>query len=111
MVDIVSHATVAAENDAVLKRQNSSSASSNSPNPSNFHKVSRLPSESQDSPSPAPAPELGLEITKLKHLNAFVYKLIDKKTGEVVRQWPTQQMVEMKEYIAEQQIQLLDEKA
>jgi uncharacterized FlaG/YvyC family protein len=55
--------------------------------------------------------DVRLEITKLKHVTGYIYKLIDKQSGEVVRQWPTEQMIKMREYLAEQQIQLVDEKA
>ena len=107
MVDIVSHANVAAEHDQVLKRpQGSSPASSTPANPAHL---------SQNSASEAMAPSFGgsdvrLEITKLKDINGFVYKLVDKKSGDVVRQWPTEQMIAMRQYLAEQQIQLLDKK-
>jgi hypothetical protein len=111
MVDIVSYATVAVESDAVLKHQGSSPASSVSIKSENLPQISPNASKPQDASSLDRAPDVRLEITKLKHLNAFVYKLIDKKSGEVVRQWPTQQMVEMKEYLVKQQIQLLDEQA
>jgi uncharacterized FlaG/YvyC family protein len=57
------------------------------------------------------ASDVRLEITQNKSITGFIYKLIDKKSGDVVRQWPTEQMVKMREYLAEQQIQLVDEKA
>ncbi len=110
MVDIVSHAAVAAESDAVLKRhQDSSSASSASA--TTKHTPSHQQTVTPDAVSPpGMASDVRLEITQNKAIDSFVYKLIDKKSGEVVRQWPTEQMVKMREYIAEQQIQLVDEK-
>jgi flagellar protein FlaG len=108
MVDIVSHANVAAEHDPVLKRpQNSSSASTVPINPTDLSQTS----ESQAVPPPTVGADVRLEISKLKDIGGFVYKLIDKKSGDVVRQWPTEQMIEMRQYFAEQQIQLVDEKA
>jgi uncharacterized FlaG/YvyC family protein len=107
MVDIVSHANVAAEHDVVLKRQKDSSAFSS---PAKAANLSQMPS-SDSVPPAVDTQDVRLEITKLKHTTGYVYKLIDKKSGEVVRQWPTEQMVKMREYLAEQQLQLVDEKA
>jgi len=108
MVDIVSHANPAAEHDPVLKRPQNSSPASSAP-----AKPAPSPQDlAPESVSPAAgSSDVRLEITKLKYINGFVYKLIDKKSGDVIRQWPTQQMVEMRQYLAEQQIQLVDEKA
>jgi uncharacterized FlaG/YvyC family protein len=109
MVDIVSHAPAATESDAVLKRhQESSSASSLSP--SAAQPQTSQPDTSKAVQPHAMASDVRLEITQNKALNSFVYTFIDKKSGEVVRQWPTEQMVKMREYLAEQQIQLFDEK-
>jgi hypothetical protein len=60
-------------------------------------------------PGPAqPAREMQLEITRNDAIGAFIYTLIDKKSGEIVRQWPTEQMVKMREYFAERGLQMLD---
>lgn len=108
MVDIVSHANVAVEHDAVLKRhQDSSSASSASAKAA--HLSQNTSSESVQ--SSGSSSDVRLEITKLKNVTGYIYKLIDKQSGEVVQQWPTEQMVKMRQYLAEQQIQLVDEKA
>jgi hypothetical protein len=108
MVDIVSNATVATESEASFQRpQNSPPASSASANPADLPQTI---TSNPVTPSHATA-DVQLEISKLDHLNTFVYKLIDKKTGEIVRQWPTEEMVKMREYFAEQQIQLVDQKA
>ncbi|HVZ70038.1 MAG TPA: flagellar protein FlaG [Rhizomicrobium sp.] len=108
MVEIVSHAKVAAEHDQVQKRpQGSSSAFSVSANPAY---LSQIPKSESVQP-PAGGSDVRLEITKLKDISGFVYKLIDKKSGDVIRQWPTEQMIEMRQYFAKQNIQLVDEKA
>ncbi|MBN9556621.1 MAG: flagellar protein FlaG [Alphaproteobacteria bacterium] len=49
-----------------------------------------------------------LEITRNDAIGAFIYTLIDKKSGEIVRQWPTEQMVRMREYFAAHGLQMLD---
>lgn len=108
MVDIVSHANVAAEHDAVLKRHQDSSSASSAPKKT--EQLSQTPL-SQTVPPSSESSDVRLEIIKLKHVTGYIYKLIDKQSGEVVRQWPTEQMVKMREYLAEQQIQLVDEKA
>ncbi len=111
MVEIVAHATTVSENDTVLKRhQDSSPASSASATTSHAHSQQQTTTPDAVAP-PGMASDVRLEISQNKSINSFVYKLIDKKSGEVVRQWPTEQMVKMREYIAEQQIQLVDEKA
>ncbi|HVP86368.1 MAG TPA: flagellar protein FlaG [Rhizomicrobium sp.] len=109
MVDIVSHANVAAEHDPVLNKrpQSSSSASSTPANPAHLSQNS----QAETVPPPIGGSDVRLEITKLKNITGYVYKIIDKKSGDVVRQWPTEQMIEMRQYLAEQQIQLIDEKA
>ncbi|HVT25040.1 MAG TPA: flagellar protein FlaG [Rhizomicrobium sp.] len=108
MVDIVSHANVATEHDAVLKRhQNSSSASSAPAKSAHLSQNSSSDAVAQSGTSS----DVRLEVTKIKNVSGYVYKLIDKKSGEVVRQWPTEQIIKMREYLAEQQIQLVDEKA
>ena len=108
MVDIVSHANVAAEHDAVLKRHQDTSSASSAPKKTAH--LSQIPS-SETVPPSGESSDVRLEITKLQHVTGYVYKLIDKQSGEVVRQWPTEQMVKMREYLAEQEIQLVDEKA
>lgn len=108
MVDIVSHPNIVVEHDAVLKRhQDSSSASSAPAKAAHLSQISL----SEAVPPSGGSSDVRLEITKLKHVTGYIYKLIDKQSGEIVRQWPTEQMVKMREYLAEQQIQLLDEKA
>ncbi len=92
------------------RHQDSSSASSASPavkQPSNSSETA-----TQDAVLPAQmSSDVRLEITQNKAIDTFIYKLINKTTGEVVRQWPTEEMVKMREYFAEQQIQLVDQKA
>lgn len=109
MVDIVSHANVAAEHDPVLNKrpQSSSPASSTPANPAHLSQTS----QAETVLPPIGGSDVRLEITKLKYVSGYVYKLIDKKSGDVVRQWPTEQMIEMRQYLAEQQIKLVDEKA
>ncbi|HEY4125458.1 MAG TPA: flagellar protein FlaG, partial [Rhizomicrobium sp.] len=76
------------------------------------HTDSQQPTTAPDAVAAAGmASDVRLEITQNKSITGFIYKLIDKKSGDVVRQWPTEQMVKMREYLAEQQIQLVDEKA
>jgi len=110
MVDIASNATKSVENDAALKRQQGSLlASSIAPSESRF---SAAPAQTLDAiGAPGASPDVRLEISQVKSGNGFVYKMVDKKTGEVIRQWPTEQMIKMREYIAEHQIQFVDEKA
>lgn len=110
MVDIASNAAKSVENDAVLKRQQGSLlASSIAPSEP---RSGAAPTQFPDAVAATGAsPDLRLEISRIKSGNGFIYKMVDKKTGEVIRQWPTEQMIKMREYIAEHQIQFVDEKA
>ncbi|HTN40287.1 MAG TPA: flagellar protein FlaG [Asticcacaulis sp.] len=107
MVDIASNAHKAGESDAVKRA--SSSASSYAAADT---KAKSADVETPDAVPPAGAsPDVRLEISQVKSVNGFIYKLVDTKTGDIVRQWPTEQMIQMREYIFEHQIQLVDEKA
>ncbi len=114
MVDIVSNATIATESDAILNRQyDPSSAPSTSTSASSPSAQSQ---KQQQTVTPAAAPQpdtssnVQLEITEDKLTNSYIYKFIDKQTGQVIRQWPTEQMVQMRDYFVQQQIQLVDKK-
>lgn len=107
MVEVVSHAKVADEYDVALKRpQNSPSVT---PSPTDLTNLSQKRA-SEKILSPVNGPDVRLEIKKLEHISGFLYKLVDRQSGEILRQWPTEEMIEMRQYLAEQKIQLLDEK-
>ncbi len=42
-------------------------------------------------------PDLGLEIQDDQAAGAYVYKTIDRRTGAVVSQWPTEQLLRLRE--------------
>lgn len=109
MVDIASNTHKTVEGDAVKRQQSSSSVSSY---PSADTKTKSADVETPDAvPAAGASPDVRLEISQVKSVNGFVYKLVDTKTGDIVRQWPTEQMIQMREYIFEHQIQLVDKKA
>src|SRR5215467_75145 len=39
-----------------------------------------------------------LQVEKDKVLGTFIYRSIDADTGEVIRQWPAEQLLELREY-------------
>ena len=52
-----------------------------------------------------------LQVEKDKELGTFVYRSIDADTGEVIRQWPAEKLLEMREYLKEMEGLLVDTKA
>lgn len=52
-----------------------------------------------------------LTIEKQEDADVFVYRLVDSSTGSVIRQWPQQELVELKEYLRTRQAGLVDERA
>ena len=52
-----------------------------------------------------------LTIEKAESAGLFVYNLVDKQTGSVVRQYPQKELVELKEYLRTRQAGLVDERA
>ncbi|MEN0651591.1 MULTISPECIES: flagellar protein FlaG [Hyphobacterium] len=52
-----------------------------------------------------------LSIQKHESSGMFVYNLVDSETGEIVRQWPQKEMVELKEYLRTRQAGLVDKRA
>ena len=49
-----------------------------------------------------------LQIEHNKETGTFIYRSIDPETGEVVRQWPPEQLLELREHLAEMEGLLLD---
>jgi len=49
-----------------------------------------------------------LEIEQDKETGAFIYRSVDPKTGEVVSQWPPEQLLRLREALREVQGMLLD---
>jgi len=52
-----------------------------------------------------------LEVEKDKELGTFIYRSINPDTGEVVRQWPSEELLAMREYLKEIEGVLLDTQA
>jgi len=52
-----------------------------------------------------------LAIEKHSGANTFVYRLIDTDTGGVVRQWPTENLLHLREYLRTRQAGVLDQRA
>jgi uncharacterized FlaG/YvyC family protein len=52
-----------------------------------------------------------LQVEKNKELGTFIYRSINPDTGEVIRQWPPEQLLEMREYLKEMEGLLVDTKA
>jgi uncharacterized FlaG/YvyC family protein len=52
-----------------------------------------------------------LQIEKDKELGTFIYRSIDPESGEVIKQWPSEKLLEMREYLKEMEGLLVDTKA
>jgi uncharacterized FlaG/YvyC family protein len=51
-----------------------------------------------------------LAIEKHEGANTFVYRLIDSRNGSVMRQWPSEEFLELREYLRTRQGGLIDER-
>jgi uncharacterized FlaG/YvyC family protein len=49
-----------------------------------------------------------LQITHDKNTGAFVYRSVDPETGEMIRQWPSEEILKLKESVRELEGMLLD---
>jgi len=52
-----------------------------------------------------------LEVEKDKELGTFIYRSINPDTGEIIRQWPPEKLLELREYLKEMEGLLVDTKA
>ena len=52
-----------------------------------------------------------LQVEKDKELGTFIYRSINPDTGEVIRQWPPESLLEMREYLKQMEGVLLDTQA
>lgn len=51
-----------------------------------------------------------LAIEKHEGANTFVYRLVDSQSGSVVRQWPSEDMLSLREYLRTKQGGLIDQR-
>lgn len=49
-----------------------------------------------------------LQIEHDKETGTFIYRSVDPETGEVLRQWPPEQLLKLREHLAEMQGMLFD---
>src|SRR5689334_19447442 len=52
-----------------------------------------------------------LEVEKDKELGTFIYRSVNPDTGEIIRQWPPESLLEMREYLKQMEGVLLDTQA
>ena len=53
-------------------------------------------------------PNSKLQIVQDKTSGTFIYRSIDPDTGEVLNQWPTEKLLELRDYLAQTQGVLVD---
>ena len=49
-----------------------------------------------------------LQIEQDKETGTFIYRSVDPETGEILRQWPSEQLLKLREHLAEMQGMLFD---
>ncbi len=112
MVDPISNASNPREIGAVLSRQQTSPASPALPNlATNLMRGQRveileaaveklirrsLPSNSK------------LQIEQDRDTGTFIYRSVDPETGEILRQWPPEQLLKMREHLSDLEGMLFD---
>jgi len=52
-----------------------------------------------------------LLITQDEETGAFIYRSVDPETGEVITQWPAEQLIKLRQYLSEMEGMLIDTKA
>src|SRR3954470_13702558 len=105
MVDIVSDA-----GSGRTIRRVSASFRLRSPSPSSpaIEEIRRSDPVAPDSSSDEAMVRVCLEIEEDKHTGAIVYRLINTLSGEVIREWRGEEAAEVRRYLQENRIQLLD---
>ena len=56
-------------------------------------------------------PNSRLQVEKDKELGTFIYRSVNPDTGEVIKQWPSEQLIAMREYLKEMSGMLVDTQA
>lgn len=51
-----------------------------------------------------------LQIEQDKETGTFIYRSVDPETGEVIKQWPPEQLIKLREYLREMEGMLIDKK-
>jgi|SRR5215470_11981071 len=49
-----------------------------------------------------------LQIEQDKETGTFIYRTVDSETGEIIRQWPPEQLLKLRESLAEMEGMLVD---
>ncbi len=109
---------------------------SNAPNPREIGQTQARPQPSPTSPAtPDPSTNLGpdqrvlelqaaieklikkslpsnskLQIDRDKETGTYIYRAVDPETGEVISQYPPEQIVKLRDYLAEMEGMLVDKK-
>ena len=52
-----------------------------------------------------------LQIDQDKETGTFIYRSVNPDTGEVIKQWPPEQVIKLREYLREMEGMLVDTKA
>jgi uncharacterized FlaG/YvyC family protein len=112
MVDPISNPTHPRELGLSQNRPQASSAAPGAPDPATNlqpdQRVEVLQAAVEKLIKKSLPPNSKLQIEQDKSTGTFVYRSINPDTGEVIRQWPPQQLLEMREYLKEMEGVLVD---
>lgn len=58
----------------------------------------------------APRPDAKLEVVDDADAGLFVYRTVDRRTGEVLRQWPIEEVLRLRSYLRELEGLIVDQR-
>src|SRR5262245_3690964 len=112
MVDAISNATNPREIGLVQSRHQASPSSPAAPNPATQltrdQRVEVLESAVEKLIRRSLPSNSKLQIEQDKETGTFIYRSVDPETGEVLRQWPPEQLLELRQYLTEVEGMLFD---
>jgi flagellar protein FlaG len=112
MVDPISNAPVSRESGLSQSRPQASPSVPGTPDPATGlapdQRIATLQAAVQkliENNLPIPSK---LQIDQDKETGTFIYRSIDPETGEVLGQWPSEQMIKLHDYLAQMEGMLVD---
>jgi flagellar protein FlaG len=108
MVDPISNAIISRESGTVLGRPQASPSVPAAADPDSDQRVTALQSAMQKLIEDNLPVQSKLQIDQDKETGTFIYRSVDPETGEVLGQWPSEQMVKLAEHMAQMEGMLFD---
>jgi len=112
MVDPISNASTSREIGLNQSRQQPSPASPATPNPatqlSRAQRVEVLEAAVEKLIRRSLPSNSRLQIEQDKETGTFIYRSVDPETGEVIRQWPPEELLKLREHLSDMEGMLFD---